>query len=172
MAVLLRRAICAGPVMLRQRASPLRGVPGGWEHMRRKRSSLVGQVPYSVGGRRSRRLGPLHSRHVDFEQVWRKVPVGHVHYQHYRRISHRRPNDAVNRAIPATPELAALPGRRRPGRVHDLLQLRVRNISGRSVWRTLGRTVLYGRECVVRLSGRVVRHGCCEWPLIGLEAEC
>lgn len=150
-----------------RRKSRRTGSVGGVEHGRRKGSLLVGQVSRRASGRWSGRFGALRCRNMDLRQIWRAVPAGHVPHQYHRRLPDRRSDDPAHRAVPAAPELAAISGRRRPGWIHNVLQLRVRDISGCTLGSPLDRARLLGRERSVRVSWRVVGRRGREWSLIG-----
>jgi hypothetical protein len=131
----------------------------GARKIQQKGDLPVGQVLGGGCGRRTGRFDTLRRRHVDYREVRRSIPARHVSDQCHRSVLNWNSDDPFDGALPATPQLAALPGGRRAWRIHHFFKLRVRNLSGCPIRRALVGVNLHGRQRAARilrcLGGRI-----------------
>lgn len=141
------------PVVLGLRSDLRLRSANGARKIRQKGDFPVGQVLDGDCGRRARRFGTLRRRHVDYGEVRRSLPARHVSYQCHRSFLDRNSDDSFDRAVPAPPQLAALPGGWRARGIHHFFKLRVRNLSGCPNRRRVVGASLHGRQ----RAGRILR---------------
>src|SRR5262249_50742421 len=94
--------------------------------MIRKENWLVGQISGGARGRWTRRLDSLYRGNVGYDKIRRPFSAWHVRYQSVRLVPDRSADAAIDGAPAIASELAAFPGRGDSRRLHDILELRVR----------------------------------------------
>lgn len=154
--------VCVDPVVLWLRSDLRLRSANGARKIQQKGDLPVGQVLGGGCGRRAGRFDTLRRWHVDYREVRRSFPARHVSDQCHRSVLDWNSDDSFDGALPAPPELAALPGGWRARRIHHFFKLRVRNLSGCPNGRALVGGSLHGwkraariRRCLGgRISGR------------------
>jgi hypothetical protein len=147
------------PVVLCLRSDLRLRSANGALKIQQKGDPPVGQVFGGGCGRRAGRFDTLCRRHVDYREVRRALPARHVSNQCQRCILDWNSDGPFDGALPAPPQLAALPSGRRAWRIHHFFKLRVRNLSGCPNRRALVGVNLHGRQRAARilrcLGGRI-----------------
>lgn len=151
--------VCVDAVVLGVRSDLRLRSANGARKIQQKGDLPVGQVLGGGCGRRAGRFDTLRRRHVDYREVRRSFPARHVSDQCHRSVLDWNSDDPFDGALPAPPELAALPRGWRARGIHHFFKLRVRNLSGCPNRRALVGVSLYGGKCAARilrcLGGRI-----------------
>ena len=135
---------------------------------RRKGKAAVGQVLRGDCGCRLRRPDPICRRNMDYGEVWRTLPHGHIRHQCHRRLSDWSTHDPSDRAISTAPELATIPGGRCARRLHHLFELRIRDLSSCANRCPLARFAVYGGKRLAGISG-CLDGGAIGRPAVGMS---
>ena len=151
--------VCVDAVAIWLRSDLRLRSANGARKIQQKGDLPVGQVLGGGCGRRAGRFDTLRRRHVDYREVRRSFPARHVSDQCHRSVLNWNSDDPFDGALPAAPQLAALPGGWRAWRIHHFFKLRVRNLSGCPNRRALVGVNLHGRQRAARilrcLGGRI-----------------
>ena len=140
--------------------------------MMRKENWLVGQISGGARGSWNWRLNPLYRGNLGYGKIRRPFSAWHVHYQCDRFLPDRSPNAAVDRAPATESELAAFPGCGDSRRLHDILELRVREFRNGSRWRTRDGYAVHDGQRLARLHLRLAGHSSYRTAVVRMEAEC